>query len=115
MPYCPNCRSEYEPEIDRCPDCNVLLVDSLPPEDAKADPNGRLVDVFVAAGDEEAIIVKGLLESEGIECSLSSDIPHTVMPLNVDGLGAVRITVAQEDAERARQIIREHEEQTAES
>jgi hypothetical protein len=115
MPYCPNCRGEYEPGIDKCPDCNLTLVDSLPPEDAIADPNGLLVEVFVAAGDEEAIIVKGLLESEGIECSLSSDIPHTVMPLNVDGLGAVRITVAQEDAERARQIIREHREQTAES
>ena len=114
MPFCPNCRGEYEDGIRECPDCQIELVDFLTPEDADADPETHLVAVFTAAGDEEGLVVKGLLESEGISCSVSSDVPHTVLPLNVDGLGAVRITVAQEDAERARQIIQEHMEQTEE-
>lgn len=33
MPYCPKCRYEYKPSIARCPDCDVDLVDSLPPEE----------------------------------------------------------------------------------
>ena len=115
MPFCPNCRGEYEQGIEKCPDCRTTLVNSLPPEDAGAEPNRHLVEVYVAAGDEEGLVVKGLLESQGIDCSLSSDIPHSVLPLNVDGLGAVRVTVAEEDAERARQIIQEHQEQTAEN
>jgi hypothetical protein len=41
-------------------------------------------------------------------CSLSSDIPHSVVPVEVDGLGAVRICVADEDAERAAELINEH-------
>jgi hypothetical protein len=114
MPFCPKCRSEYQSTISKCPDCRIELVGSLQPEDADAVPERQLVDVFVAAGDEEGLIVKGLLESEGIPCSLSSDIPHSVMPLSVDGLGAVRITVAAEDAERAREVIKSHREQTIE-
>lgn len=111
MPFCPTCRSEYEAGIERCPDCKVELVEKLPPEDAGAEPTAKIVEVYVAAGDEEAVIIRGLLESEGIMSSLSSDIPHTVVPLNVDGLGAVRIAVAEEDAGRAREIIAAHQEE----
>jgi hypothetical protein len=35
MPFCPNCRYEYKPEISICPDCNEQLVSSLPPEGAE--------------------------------------------------------------------------------
>ena len=108
MPFCPVCRCEYEQEIDRCIDCNSLLVDQLPPENPDAEPDAILVEVYAAAGDKEAIIIQGLLESEGILCSLSSDIPHTVVPININGLGTVRITVTQDDAERAKEIISSH-------
>ena len=30
MPFCPNCRFEYVPEITACPDCGANLVESLP-------------------------------------------------------------------------------------
>ncbi len=111
MPFCPVCRNEYEQGIAKCLDCGVNLVESLPPEDVDAVPNAPLVEIYEAAGDKEAFIIKSLLESEGIMCSLSSDIPHTVMPFNIDGLGAVRIAVLEADAERARQIIADYAEQ----
>jgi len=114
MPFCPMCRSEYEEGIERCADCNSLLVDSVPPENPDAEPDATLVEVYRAAGDEEAIIIKGLLESEGIMCSLSSDIPHSVIPINIDGLGTVRITVSQEDAELAKNVIAAHGDKNAE-
>lgn len=31
MIYCPRCRQEYEPNIERCADCGVTLVPELPP------------------------------------------------------------------------------------
>ena len=91
--------------MDRCSDCGSLLVENMPPENPDAEPYTSLTEVFNAAGDQEALVVKGLLESEGVECSLSSDIPHSVVPVNIDGLGTVRISVSESDAERAKAEI----------
>ncbi len=30
MPFCPNCRYEYLPEVEKCPDCGSGLVNELP-------------------------------------------------------------------------------------
>lgn len=30
MPFCPECRYEYLPEVSECPDCGSALVDELP-------------------------------------------------------------------------------------
>ena len=102
------CGSEYEAGIEKCSDCNVVLVTRMPPENPDADPDATLVGIYEADGDTEALVVKGLLESEGIWCSLGSDVPHTVIPLSVDGLGVVRVMVSERDAERAEQIISKH-------
>ena len=32
MPFCPVCRLEYNPDITKCSDCNVWLVEELPDE-----------------------------------------------------------------------------------
>ena len=32
MPFCPQCRYEYTKDIVKCPDCQVKLVQILPPE-----------------------------------------------------------------------------------
>lgn len=97
------------PGVEKCPDCDLALVDEMPPESPDADPEGDMVNICSVAGDTEALIIKGLLESEGITCSLSSDIPHSVVPLEVDGLGAVRISVLDADADRAAGLIAEHQ------
>jgi ribonuclease-3 len=39
---------------------------------------------------------------------VSSAVPHSVFPLTVDGLGEVRISVRDDDAEEARRIIESH-------
>jgi hypothetical protein len=111
MPYCSECGGEFEPDVEVCPDCGLTLVETMPLENPDADLDADLIEVYTAAGDIEALVIKGLLESEGIMCSLSSDIPHAVLPVEVDGLGAVRISVSDEDAERAAQLIASHEEE----
>jgi ribonuclease-3 len=56
----------------------------------------------------EASIVRGLLEANGVPSVVTSDVPHNIFPLMVNGLGEVRISVRQDDADEARRIIDGH-------
>ena len=64
-----------------------------------------LVEVYRAAGELEAQVIKGLLESNGISCFLKSHAAPSVHVLTVDGLGAVKVMVSEEAAEEARHLI----------
>jgi ribonuclease III len=68
----------------------------------------ELVVVFRTYSDVEATIVRGLLEAHGMPSVTASDVPHSIFPLNVDGLAEVRISVRRDDAEEARRIIDSH-------
>ena len=74
------------------------------------DEMGDLVVVFRTHSDIEANVVRSLLEYHGIESVLASDIPHSIFPLSVDGLGEVRISVKDIHADEARRIIESHGE-----
>jgi len=52
--------------------------------------------------------VRSLLEAHGVMSVVSSDVPHSIFPLSVDGLGEVRLSVHPDDAEEARRIIESH-------
>lgn len=74
------------------------------------NPNERLVKVFDAEQESEVMIVRGLLEAEGIDSQVTAiDIPQDVMPL-----GGAIILVREEDAPRALQIIEEYRRQPGE-
>jgi len=64
--------------------------------------------IFRTWDDTEAELIRGLLESYGIPCSVISDITHSVYPLTVDGLGEIRLSVPEEAADEAERILREH-------
>jgi hypothetical protein len=64
--------------------------------------------IFRTWDDTEAELIRGLLESYGIPCSVISDITHSVVPLTVDGLGEIRLSVPEEAAEEAARILQEH-------
>jgi ribonuclease-3 len=66
------------------------------------------VVIFRTHSDVEAGVVRGLLESHGIQVLLSSAIAHTLFPLTIDGLGEVRMSVHPDDADEARRIIESH-------
>ena len=72
----------------------------------------ELVVIFRTHSDVEASIVRGLLEANGVMCIVSSAVPHSVFPLTVDGLGEVRISVREDDAEEATRIIETHRSPT---
>ncbi len=65
-------------------------------------PEGELVKVFDTEQESEAMVVQGLLESEGIDALISYlDAPQDVLP----GVGGIIVQVREEQAEEARQII----------
>ena len=64
-----------------------------------------LVVIFRTQSDVEASIVRGLLETHGIRALLSSDVPHSVFPLTINGLGEVRLVVREDEADEARRVI----------
>ena len=65
----------------------------------------RLMSVYRAAGEAEALVIKGLLESQGIPCLLQSNAAPSVHVFAVDGMGEVRVMVQASVADRARELI----------
>ena len=76
-------------------------------------PVPDLVVIFHTASDVEASIVCGLLETHGIPSVASSNMPHSVFPFNVSGLGDIRISVHEDDAGEARRVIESHRTELA--
>lgn len=70
----------------------------------RPDPNEKLVKVFDSEDESEAMVVKGLLDSAGIDSDLmSASLVQDTFP----GLGGMIILVRQEDADAARNVIAE--------
>lgn len=66
--------------------------------------------ITVFAGNAlEANIIKGLLEDDGMTVFLKDEIIGTIAPFYAaaGGVGAVKIVVAKQDAEKARSVIKE--------
>ena len=67
-------------------------------------PNEKLVKVFDSEQESEALIVKGLLDSAGIDSDMTSvDLIQDMFP----GVGGTVILVREEDADQARRVIEE--------
>jgi len=66
------------------------------------EPQEKLVKVFDTDVESEAMVVKGLLESGGIEAIISNrEAPQDILP----GVGGVIILVREEQAEDAEAMI----------
>jgi putative signal transducing protein len=68
-------------------------------------PNKKLVRVFDTEQESEAMVVRGLLESAGIDSDLTSlDAQQDILP----GVGGTVILVREKDAAEARRLIEEY-------
>lgn len=76
----------------------------------RPNPNEKLVKVFDSEEEPEAMVVKGLLDSAGIDNDLqSASFLQDAFP----GLGGMIILVREEDAEKARSLIEEYRQPDA--
>ena len=76
---------------------------------AAKDGNGddAVVEVWRTWGEAEANIVKGLLESIGIQCAIQGESTRITHGFTLDGLAEVRILVHESDRQRALEAISE--------
>jgi len=73
-----------------------------PQSDPQPEPNEKLIKIFDTEQENEAIVVRGLLESAGIDADLKSlDAIQNAFP----GVGGSVILVREEDAPEAQKII----------
>jgi len=81
-------------------------IDSSANTQPRPNPNEKLVKVFDSEVESEAMIVKGLLESAGIDSDLTA---ASMVQETFPGLGGMIILVRQADAEAAQKLIAEHQ------
>jgi len=70
----------------------------------RPDPNEKLVKVFDSENESEALVVKCLLDSAGIDSDLTA---ASMVQDTFPGPGGMIILVREEDAESARNVIAE--------
>jgi hypothetical protein len=72
---------------------------------ARPNPKEKLVKVFDAERESEALVVSGLLDSAGIDNDVTAtDAAQNMYP----GVGGSIVLVREEDADEARRMIEEY-------
>lgn len=108
--FCPQCDSEYQEGYTRCADCDVALVEELPPE-PRGTAEMELEQVYETTDPTLLPVIKSVLESAGIPYMLEGEGSFAMLPLGGgfvnerhQALG-VEIHVARERAEEARALL----------
>ena len=75
MAWCRECKTEYEDGVVSCSDCDSTLVDQLPEDSSDvveetADEDLEIEDLEYLKYSDNPLLIKNLLDEEGIECSL---------------------------------------------
>jgi len=70
----------------------------------------KMVEIYRAASEAEARIIKSFLESNGISCLMKANAAPSVHAFAIDGMGEVVILVWEDVVEKARELIREEED-----
>ena len=114
MPYCPACRADYAPGIERCHDCEVALEEPGTEEPAARPqlPPEPLVTVASFSTPLQANILASRLEADGVECFIADAETIGVHGLLAGAVGGVKIQVRESDSPRAAAILRTNTSRT---
>ncbi len=80
-------------------------MDNNKKDDSKLNPELKLKEVYSVWGPAEAEVIKSFLESNGITCLLKGLVVQSVHPFSADGLGEIKIFVAEKDYDVAKKLI----------
>jgi len=67
-----------------------------------------MAEVFATMFQDEALVVRSLIESTGIEAEISSEHFIDVYPIFFPQQGGIKILVAEEDAEDALAVVAQY-------
>jgi len=65
----------------------------------------KMVEVFRAGSEMEALVIQSLLESYGIPSLLQANAAPSVHVFTIDGMGEARVMVRESMAAKARKLI----------
>jgi len=105
MPFCPECRDEFEDWVEVCPDCEVSLVEKLPLlTESKGKTDEPLVQIATAPNEPIAKMWSDVLAENNIHCLLKGGnlgaamyIPAMILPH--------KIFVVESETERAKELL----------
>lgn len=106
--YCKNCKISFSEDFKICPQCGRELIS----EESRVSPEPDLhfVKIAVVNNAMEGNILTGLLQENGFAVLTSGNMMQGIYPVNVNGLGKVRILVPEQDVKDAVLLISDHED-----
>jgi len=99
--FCPGCRAEYRKGFYICADCDIALVDELPPE-----PEPEFVDfaeVLATYNPADIAFIKSILEAEQIEHFFKGEHFLYMRPL----ADPARLMVRADQVELAKDVLKD--------
>jgi len=99
--FCPRCRAEYREGFHICSDCNIELVESLPPLSETAYEFVDFIEILATYNPADVVFLKSLLESEGIQYFFKGE--HFMYTRLAE---PVRLMVRQDQMDEAMELIK---------
>lgn len=109
MAYCPNCKQRFD-QATECPDCKTKLVKELPFQTRQSDDGTTWVEIASTANSDEAELIQGFLNAEGIDAQLEH-AQANILPTNIGTLGDVRLFVPADQEAAAMELLRDREKE----
>jgi hypothetical protein len=104
--YCPECLAEYREGFTQCSDCRVPLLAGNPPAtESDFDPSLNPVVVFESADAVKAAMAQGVLDDAGIPYVILNRIATLVQEVDPTLYKAVKIQVAVDREQEAREVL----------
>lgn len=107
--YCPECKQKFDEEVTECPEHHIALVDELPFQSIEG-PSSTWVEIASVTTMDEARILQGFLEAEGIPCQVES-LKFSTMPVDVGDMSEIRIYVTADNETAALDLLEERDEE----
>ena len=103
---CPKCGRSYAEEAQMCEDCEEALVEA---EETPLSPSGDVVPLTTVSTMEEAVVLKNVLQSEGIGAIIEDlNLLFWTVGETQAAAGGVRVLVNSEDAQAALELLERH-------
>jgi putative signal transducing protein len=102
--FCPKCRTEYRKGFATCADCEVPLVDGLPPEPDPGDVKPEYVEyahLLSTYNLADIALIKSVLDGEDIVYFFQGESFTYLM------VQPTKLMVSKDDLERAKELIKE--------
>ena len=105
--FCPMCKAEYRPGFTTCSDCEVDLVETLPPDPSDSAPKfvdyAEYKEVLTTFNPMDVAFIKSILDAEEITYFVHGEHFLNVRPLALPA----RLMVKIDQVEQAEEILKD--------